>query len=384
MKIKPKFLILMLTGAIFAFTTAWIAPSVFKAKSVATSVTATTATGSYMYVCTPGTRDYLGFGGKGILVFDMNNNNKFVRRIPTHLTGPNGNALAVKGVAVSVQLNSIFVSSTAGVQRIDLTTDKTIWEKDYEGGCDRMAMSPDGKTMYLPSLEKTFYNVVDCATGNIITKIDGLKRTHNTIWGLSGNHIYLEGIGEPYLYIADAKTNKITGKVGPFKGNIRPFTINGKETRFITSTDSVLGFEVGDIQTGKKIASVSVLGWLMGPVKRHGNPSHGVGLTPDEKEIWVCDGANYNMHVFSATPPYQQLTTIRCQDMTGWITFSINGKYAYPSSGDVIEVKTRKIVTHLEDENHNWVQSEKMVEVHLANGKCVAAGDQFGVGRVTK
>ena len=120
----------------------------------------------------------------------------------------------------------------------------------------------------------------------------------------------------------------------------------------------------------------------MGPVKRHGNPSHGIGLTPDEKEVWVCDGANYNMHIFNAKPPYQQLSTIRCQDMTGWITFSLDGKYAYPSSGEVIDVKTRKILTHLVDENNNWVQSEKMVQTNITNGKVSATADQFGIGRV--
>jgi hypothetical protein len=31
-------------------------------------------------------------------------------------------------------------------------------------------------------------------------------------------------------------------------------------------------------------------------------------------------------------------------------TFSIDGKYVYPSSGEVIDVKTRKILTTLKDE----------------------------------
>jgi len=383
MKIKSKFLVLIFTGAVMAFITAWIAPAVFNRKGLASIISAPFS-GSYLYVCVPGVRNYLGYGGHGILVFDMNNNHKFVKRIPFQGFRANGTPSNVKGVCVSIPLNSIFVSTLEGMQRIDITTEKVLWEKAYEGGCDRMAISQDGKTMYLPSLEKTFYNVVDCATGDIIKRIDGFKRTHNTIWGLSGNHVYLEGIGDNYLYIADPKTHTVSGKVGPFKGFIRPFTINGKETRVFTSTDSILGFEVGDLSTGKKIASVNVQGWLQGPIKRHYAPSHGVALTPDEKELWICDCTNYNLHVFSTVPPYQQLTTIRCQDMTGWITFSLNGKYAYPSSGEVIDVKTRKILTHLEDEHHNWVQSEKMVQIIFANGKAVKANDQFGVGRVTE
>ena len=35
----------------------------------------------YLYVAVPGIRDYLGFGGHGVLVFDIDNNHKFVKRI---------------------------------------------------------------------------------------------------------------------------------------------------------------------------------------------------------------------------------------------------------------------------------------------------------------
>jgi DNA-binding beta-propeller fold protein YncE len=69
---------------------------------------------------------------------------------------------------------------------------------------------------------------------------------------------------------------------------------------------------------------------MQDPVRRHGNPSHGIALTPDEKEIWLADGHNMLVHVFSAVTPYQQLTTIPVKDMPGWLTISIDGKYIYP------------------------------------------------------
>jgi DNA-binding beta-propeller fold protein YncE len=332
-------------------------------------------------VAVPGIRDYLGYGGHGILVFDMDNNHRFVKRIKTQGLRENGKPANVKGVAVSVTLNSIFVSTLGSVQRIDLTTDKIIWEKPYVGGADRLAISPDGKIMYLPSLENTFWNVVDCETGNILKKIEVVGRAHNTIYGPSGKYAYLADIASPLLHVADTKTHTIVKKVGPFGKGIRPFTINSAETQAFVTVDSLLGFEVGDLKTGKLLERKVVEGWNKGPVRRHGNPSHGIGLTPDEKEIWLADGHNMRMHVFSASKPYQQLTTISLQDMPGWITFSLDGKYAYPSSGEVIDVKTRKTLFTLQDENYNNVSSEKMVEVHLANNKAVKAGDQFGIGR---
>ena len=336
----------------------------------------------YLYVAVPGIRDYMGYGGHGILVFDMDDHYRFVRRIATGGFHPDKTPSNVKGIAVSVPLNSIYISTIESLQRIDLTTNKIIWEKSFEGGCDRISISPDGKTMYLPSFEKDFWNVVDCATGDIIKKIDGFKRSHNTIYGPSGDHVYLDDIGSPWLYVVNAGKQEVENKIGPFANFVRPFTINGSETLVYVTVDSLLGFEVGDLKTGKKLAHIAVEGWDAGPVRRHGNPSHGIALTPDEKELWLADGHNMRLHVFNATPPYQQLTTIPLRDMPGWITFSIDGHYVYSSSGEVIDAKTRKIITILQDEFHDNVASEKMLEVDFTGNKVLKAGNQFGVGAV--
>lgn len=336
----------------------------------------------YLYVAVPGIRDYLGYGGHGILVFDINNNHKFVKRIKTQGFHPDQTPSNVKGIAVSIPLNSIYISTLESLQRIDLTTEKIVWEKQFEGGCDRMAISPDGLTMYLPSLEKEFWNVIGCKDGNIIQKIKVNKRAHNTIYSPSGNAVYLDDIASHWLYIADAKNHTLSTKIGPFSNYVRPFTVNGKETIAYVTVDSLLGFETGDIKTGKKLASVKVEGWERGPVRRHGNPSHGIGLTPDEKEIWLCDGHNMRLHVFKNEPPYQQLTTIPLQDMPGWISFSLDGKYAYPSSGEVIDVKTRNVLLTLKDELNNNVGSEKMLEIQFNGNKPAKAADQFGLGYV--
>jgi DNA-binding beta-propeller fold protein YncE len=335
----------------------------------------------YLYVATPGIRDYLGYGGHGILVFDMDNNHRFVKRIPMKGYHKDGTPSNVKGVAVSLATNSIYVSTLETLQRIDITSEKVVWEIPFEGGCDRMSISPDGKTMYLPSLEKDFWNVVDCASGEIKSKIQVFTRAHNTIIGMSGTKAYLADIGTPFLNIADTKTHTLVSKVGPFGGGIRPFTVNSDESLVFVNVNELLGFEVGDLKTGEKLARVTVEGWEKGPVRRHSCPSHGIGLTPDEKEIWVSDGHNMRMHIFENKPPYKQLTTIPLQDMPGWVTFSLDGKYAYPSSGEVIDVKTRKIVTLLTDEDNNYVASEKMVEIQFVDNKAVKIGDQFGLGR---
>lgn len=378
MKQTTTFLIALIATSFLSFTTDLIPGDNTRCGTIVPTDTAK----RYLYVAVPGIRDYLGYGGHGILVFDINNDHRFVKRIASSGFHPDKTPSNVKGIAVSIPLNSIYISTLESLQRIDLSTEKLVWEKFYEGGCDRMAISPDGRTMYLPSLEKSFWNVVDCATGDIIRKIEVHKRAHNTIYGPSGKYVYLDDIASPWLHVANPKTHELINKIGPFAHFIRPFTINGKETLAFVTVDSLLGFEVGDLQTGKKLAHIEVKGWNQGPVRRHGNPSHGIALTPDEKEIWLADGHNMRLHVFSARAPYQQLTTIVLKDMPGWINFSLDGQYAYPSSGEIIDVKTRQIIGHLKDEFQNYAASEKMVEIHFADGKPVKAGDQFGIGGI--
>ncbi len=379
LKINSSSAFLLLAFLLLMIGTAWVLPKPIERDHSNPEIKS--ASGHYLYVATPGIRNYLGYGGHGLLVFDIDNNHKFVKRIDTKGFKKDGSPSNVKGIAVSVQLNSVYISTLEGLQRIDLNSEKLIWEIPFDGGCDRMSISPDGLTMYLPSLEKDFWNVVNCETGATITKIKVHSRAHNTIYGSSGNYAYMADIGSPWLYVSDTETHTIKKKIGPFSAGIRPFTINSDETLAFVNVNELLGFEVGDLKTGKKIASIKVLGWDKGPVRRHGNPSHGIGLTPDEKEIWLSDGHNMRMHIFSGKSPYQQLTTIPLSDMPGWVTFSMDGKFAYPSGGEVINTKTREILQLLKDENYNTVSSEKMVEIFIKNGKATKAGDQFGLGR---
>jgi hypothetical protein len=342
------------------------------------------ATHRYLYVAVPGVRNLLEYGGHGLLVFDIEADHRFVKRIATRGLDPQGKPSNVKGVCANAGTGKLYISTLDKLQCLDLVEERILWERAYEGGCDRMSLTPDGARMFLPSLEGPHWHVVDAATGDVLRKITPDSGAHNTVCGLDGRRAYLAGLRSPLLTVVDAQTLDVVGPVGPFADSIRPFTVNGSQTLCFVNLDKLLGFEIGDLTTGRKLHRVEVQGYSQGPVKRHGCPSHGIGLTPDEREIWVTDAANQRLHVFDAqqTPP-RQVASIPLRDEPGWVTFSLNGQYAYPSTGEVIDTATRQIVATLRDEEGRDVQSEKMLEIDLAEGRPVAAGDQFGLGRQT-
>jgi DNA-binding beta-propeller fold protein YncE len=338
-----------------------------------------------LYVAEPGIRDYLEYGGHGLLVFDIEHDHRFIKRIPTAGLDEKGKPLNVKGICASAATRRLYISTTRTLSCLDLVTEKLLWERSYEGGCDRLAISPDGTVIFVPSLEGDHWHVVDATTGDVKQKIVPKSGAHNTIYGLDGKYVYLAGLKSPVLTIFDAQTHEMSGTVGPFSNMIRPFTVNGSQKLCFVNVNGLLGFEVGDLTTGKVLHRVEIPGSKPGTEKRHGCPSHGIGLTPDEKELWVTDAANSKLHIFDATlMPPKEVASVQLRDQPGWITFGINGQYAYPSTGDVVEVKTRKIVADLKDEKRRDVQSEKLLEIDFEDGKLIRVGDQFGVGRKTR
>ena len=337
-----------------------------------------------LYVAVPGVRNYLEYGGHGLLVFDIDRGHGFLKRIPTAGLDAQGRPDNVKGICASADTGRVYISTTRTLACLDLVSEKPLWERAYEGGCDRMAIAPDGTVIYLPSFEKDHWHVVDARNGDVLAKIVPKSGSHNTVYGLDGKHAYLAGLRSPLLTIADTATHTAARAVGPFAAPVRPFTVNGRQTLCFVNVNGLLGFEVGDLESGKKLYRVEVEGFKQGPVKRHGCPSHGIGLTPDEKELWVADSYNQRLHVFDATAlPPKLVASLRLRDEPGWVTFSLDGRFAYPSTGEVIDTRTRAIVATLTDEHGAAVQSEKMLEIDFRGERPVRAGDQFGLGRVT-
>jgi DNA-binding beta-propeller fold protein YncE len=335
-----------------------------------------------LYVAEPGIRNYLEYGGHGLLIFDIDREHRFVKRIPTAGLDSKGVPINVKGICASARSGRLYISTIKQLMCVDLVSEKLLWEKTYELGCDRMAITPDGKLLFVPSFEGPLWYVVRAEDGQIEARITPNSGSHNTIVGPDGREAYLAGLKSPFLTVADTQTFEVIRSVGPFSASIRPFTVNARQTLCFVNVNDLLGFEVGDLATGRRRYRVEVQGFQKGPTKRHGCPSHGIGLTPDDKELWVVDAANSRLHIFDATVmPPRQVASIVLRDQPGWITFSIDGRHAYPSTGDVIETRSRKIVAALKDEMGRDVQSEKMVEVDFQDGRPVQAGDQFGVGR---
>ncbi|MEA2209267.1 MAG: hypothetical protein QOF54_1744, partial [Solirubrobacteraceae bacterium] len=359
---------------------------------------ATSAVQRYEYV----------FPSNAIDVYDMDNGQKLVKTIALPAA-----ATDIRGAAASPTTGMLYVSyggdggSNGGgtILAYDLVKQAVSWTRSYPEGVDSMAVSPDGHTIYLPVGEASSastWDVVDAATGSILSTIEGGVAPHNTIVSLNGSHVYMGGREAKYLSVADTSTNQIVKQIGPLlPGGVRPFTINGKETFAFTTATGYLGFQVSSITTGQVLYTVPVAGSFPYTAGQAGpsSPSHGISLSPDEKQLWVVDQPNDYVHVFDvsglpATAPKQIADIKLTRPMTGtqvgctydclregWLQHSLDGRFVYVGdSGDVIDTQTDQSVANLEP----LYNSRVYLEIDWSNGAPIATSTRSGVGYVTK
>jgi hypothetical protein len=365
-------------------------------------------------------------------VYDIENGHQWVKNIPL----PAG-IYNVRGVAASAQTDKVYVSffdhfqdgyQPGGLLCMDLRTSAVLWLRHYDpavvGSPDRFTLTPDGQTIYLPTGENggsDRWVVIDASNGNPTGVVHHVTAAHNTTVSVDGRYAFLEGQEKSAtqaspkhtVAVVDTRTNRIVSRVGPFSSVVRPFTVNGKASLVFATVHNLVGFEIGDVATGKVLYTVKPPGFSQ-PAADNVIHSHGIALTPDEKEVWVVDNDHRGLQVWDisnvpAGPPtyighiatratgknlQNQVDPAASNDATGvpaWVVSSWDGKYMYAESGEVIDVATHTVIGQLrameQDSSGNLVlgpysHSRFMLEVDFDGGDVVNVTDQAGVGRV--
>lgn len=337
-----------------------------------------TETKRYLYLSMPDAAQKEGRSDPpGILVFDIDNDHKFVRRIevPAFAEG-------LRGFAGNLKTHRAYFSTTnrrLGV--FDLETEKVLWEKTYDAGCDRSSVTMDGKKIYVPtgwwySGEDSGLLVVNGDNGDLIKRINVGPQAHNSIVSLDGKRLYLGT--RTMLSIFDTGAERLIRHIKDVgERGIFPYTMDSRNRIAYVCLGNHVGFDVVDLQAGKALHRV-----LAGD-KPIPHRTHGAALTPDETELWISDQEGKKLFIFDATkmPPAQKGSVDLSQGGHGWVCFSLDGKHAWSHAPEVFDARTKKLVATLKDERGNPVSGSKYIEVHFRNGKVVQVGNEFGLGR---
>ena len=321
-----------------------------------------------------------------ISVYDIDAGHRLIRKITT-VPG----VADVRGVAASALTGKLYVayhatSGTGMVYCLDLYRDGIVWNKAISPGVDRLAANPGGSLLYVPSWEggsADYINVVDAITGDVVRRVYFSNRSHDTQYPLAGP-IFQEtkaadGSGN-YLYMIDPDTYAVSS-IGPYSGVLGPYAVDGTSSFVVNNVRNLWGMQVANLKTGQIITAT-----IPDHPPGEAGLMHGIGWTPGEGEVWESGGWG-DPHVYvwdmrdRMAPVLKNRLTLRSGRGSHWLTFDINGDYAYVAPGkdsddgtEIFDARTHNSVGVIES-------SEDMLEIDFADGKISRVGDQYGIGR---
>jgi len=321
-----------------------------------------------------------------VSVYDIDAGHRAVRTIQT-VPGVHD----IRGVAASGATGQLCVAYLDAVDAgwvycLDLTTDQVLWNRRIDPGVDRLASGPDGKLLYVPSgedREADHLNIVDAATGEIVRKVYFSKRSHDTLYPLSGP-VFQETKAEDgsghYLYRIDPASYAVS-KIGPYAGILGPYAVDSRSRYVVNNVTGLWGMQVAELRTGRIVTAEL-------PEHPQGSPGlmHGIGWTPDESEVWQS-GTWQDSHLYvwdmsePMEPALKQTLPLRSGHGSHWLTFTIKGDFAYAAPN-----KNSRDPTEIFDPKRHASlgaigSSEDMLEIDFLDGKPIRAGDQYGIGR---
>jgi len=328
----------------------------------------------------------------GLSLYNIDDEHKLLRKIEVPGAGE------FRGLCASAPLGRLYVTANLRDELIclDLIQETVVWRRKYGSYADSPALTPDGRALYLPCRHDGNWWVLNPLTGEVLTKIPvGLgEQYRDQPIGDTGPHLtwchpwsarmYLTALTVPYVFIADPFTHEIAGAIGRFSKGLQAFAVADSEQYVFACVDGLLGFEVGELRTGRMIHRVEArtpperLRQMQASAPRapHSSPSQGLALHPNQREVWVADGVYGYIYVADVTRlPPRFIASIplfeRPEDQPhpGWISFGLDGWFAYVEGVGVIDTTSRRVITRLP-------LSETFLEIDFWNGRPNRAGSR--------
>jgi YVTN family beta-propeller protein len=234
---------------------------------------------------------------------------------------------------------------------------------------NNIAVTKDGdRVLVAIAREPGAVDVIDTKTLTLKKTIPVHGRLHNIYVTPDGKYAVMGSIPKKLITVIDLATEEIAWEAQLDRG-IRPMTIeandDGSTKRIFAQLSDFNGFAVIDFATHKEVARIKLpdaTAEFETDAERSTAPSHGIGVAPDRKTLWVTSIPNNAVYVYSladlslighvdlpslALPGHRPLSAV-----ANWVTFTPDGRLVYISNAALrsvtaIDTKAMKVVAEI-------------------------------------
>ena len=197
-------------------------------------------------------------------------------------------------------------------------------------------------------------DVIDTTSLERVKSIPTKGGIHNVYVTPDGQHVVAGSIAGRLMTVIDAKTEEPVWTL--FEEGVRPMTFetnpDGSTKRIFVQISNLHGFAIVDFAARKEVGRVTLPNDIpeekvdKGPF--NASPSHGLGVAPDGKTLWVTSRPNARVYVYSL-PDLKLLGFEELGGRPDWVTFTPDSKTAYISTENTdstiaLDVASRKRV----------------------------------------
>ena len=280
------------------------------------------------------------------------------------------NIEAAHGVAFSPDGAKVYVSNEADstLDVFDAATSKLVRKVPLSGHPNNIAVAKDGRIVVAIAREPGALEIIDGATLTSKVRIQTNGRLHNTYVTADGKYAIMGSTRTNIFTVIDLAREEIAWELNLGKG-VRPMTIesnpDGSPKRVFVQVSELNGFRVIDFASRKEVAAIEVPKLADRPefiAHRLDSPSHGIGVSPDQKTLWVTSIPENAVFAYGLADlklkGHVDLPTTnlpggrRISAVPNWVTFTPDGRQIYVSNAahnsvsaiDTAAMKTNAVI----------------------------------------
>jgi len=285
-----------------------------------------------------------------------------------HLIDPATHAIVgeIKGIpinhgAAAAPDGSRLYFSSEGEQTlhvVDTKTLQTLKKIPLTGRPNNISISKDGRRVYVGIVSAPgAVDVIDTATTERVKSIPTKGGIHNVYVTPDGRYVVAGSIAGRLMTVIDQKSEEPVWTL--FEVGVRPMAFetnaDGSTKRIFVQLSDFHGFAVVDFAQRKEVSRVELPNDIpaekvdKGPF--NASPSHGLGVAPDGRTLWVTSRPNARVYAYSL-PDIKLLGAVDLGGRPDWVTFTPDSRQVYISTENTnsvvaLDVAARKEITKI-------------------------------------
>ena len=286
-----------------------------------------------------------------------------------HLIDPATNTIAgeIKGVpinhgAAALPDGSLFFFSSEAEQTLHVVDGKSLQTTKkipLTGRPNNISISKDGARVYVGIVSSPgAVDVIDTRTLERVKSIPMKGGIHNVYVTPDGKYLVAGSIAGRLMTVVDQKTDEPLWTL--FEEGVRPMTFevnpDGSTRRIFVQLSEVHGFAIVDFHQRKEVGRITLPNDVpaekvdKGPF--NASPSHGIGVAPDGKTLWVTSRPNARVYTYSLPDLKLLPNPVDLGGRPDWVTFTPDSKLIYITTENTdlvhaIDVASRKEVAQI-------------------------------------